>query len=96
MTTKKILADSVTGSEKDGFDFVCPVNDGTCGVPGSDVSFTSTGWPTRKTAEARGAEHFKEHKGEGLMRSLDDFRAAHGLAQDPGDPKRAVVTAKDL
>ena len=92
----KRLSAAVKGNKDDGYDFVCPVNDGSCGDVSTGASFTSTGWPERKYAEARGLEHFKEHKGEGAASSLDEFRAKHGLAQDPDRPNRAIVTAKDL
>ena len=97
----KRLAAAVTGNKTDGYDFTCPVNDGSCGDPAGGSSFTSTGWPERKFAEARGREHFDEHISatEGkprAMSSLDDFRAKHGLEVDPERPNRAIVTAKDL
>jgi hypothetical protein len=68
----------------------CPVTDGTCG--GDGQSFTSTGWPTKATAHARLVEHVAEHKGEGVMSSLEEFRAKHGLTVDA----EGVVTVKDL
>lgn len=91
----KLLSKSVTGNKEAGYDFVCPVNDGTCGDRVAGVSFSSTGWPTRAIAEARGEEHFAEHKGEGTVSTLEEFRAKHGLAPS-ADGQRALVTAKDL
>lgn len=90
-----LIDDCVT--EKDGaWDFQCPVNDGTCVLPGA-VPFTSSGWPTKTIAKARGLEHFAEHKGEGTASSLDEFRAKHGLAVGTDkDGQPALITAKDL
>jgi hypothetical protein len=85
------LDDAVTEGEG-GWDFACPVTDGSCGDPAAGTSFTSTGWPTKKTATARGQEHFDEHLGNGVTSSLEDFRAKHGLTVDA----TGVVTAKDL
>ena len=90
----KILTDAVARGEGGGYDFVCPVTDGTCGDPASGETFRSTGWPTKAAALARAEEHAAEHKGEGAMSTLDDFRAKHGVGVD-GDGK-AVVSAKDL
>lgn len=85
----KRLDESV--SKGDGaWDFRCPVTDGSCGTNG--VGFTSTGWPTKETALARGAQHFAEHKGEGVSQSLEDFRAEHGLTVDAD----GVVRGSDL
>ena len=88
MTTSEILKASVSPSEDvDGqFDFGCPV---------FKCEFTSKGWPTRAIAEARGAQHFSEHKGEGITPSLEEFRAEHGLSQDGTLPADAI-TVKDL
>lgn len=61
----KILDDAVTQDESDGsWGFTCPGIIGqTCGVPGDDSrNFTSTLWPTKKVATARGAQHFEDHK----------------------------------
>lgn len=89
----KLLDQAVTQAKDGTWGFVCPVNDGTCGVFGDNSkSFTSTEWPSRKVAMARGAEHFADHKGEGAMSSLDEFRKKHGLQVDA----KGVVTAKDL
>lgn len=86
----KILDDAV--SSPDGgntYDFRCPGIAGSpCGEPGG-TPFTSTGWPTKKVATARGQEHFDEHKGLAVTSSLEDFRAKHGLTAHP-DGVRAV------
>jgi hypothetical protein len=99
--TSDRLRESVTGSDKDGWDFACPVTDGTCGAPGGPA-FASTGWPSRTIAEARGLEHFTEHRtgadpdAETVpMSTLEDFRGRHGLTPTENGA-RAVVTAKDL
>lgn len=68
----------------------CPITDGTCG--GNGEPFTSTEWPTKASARARLDEHIAEHKGEGPMSSLEEFRAKHGLTVDA----EGVVTVKDL
>lgn len=73
------LDDSVTQGP-DGWDFTCPAASG-CGVPGG-APFTSTGWPTKKIAQARAGQHLDEHIGQGVMPSLDEFRAEHGLNPD--------------
>lgn len=80
------IADAVVERE-DGWGFQCPR-----GGDGSCAPFVSTGWPTKKSATARLAEHLAEHDegdaaiSEGrdvdrskLMSSLEDFRAKHGL-----------------
>lgn len=94
-----LLGKSVTKNTDGGYDFTCPVNDGSCGSKATDDkpagSFTSTGWPTRDAAEARAQEHFDDHKGIEPMSSLDDFRDKHGLSPS-GDGLTAVVSAKDL
>lgn len=62
-----------------------------CG--GNDLtSFTSSGWPTKKIAEARGAQHQAEHEdstNQSPMPELDEFRAEHGLVAHE-DGLRAV------
>ena len=85
------LLDRAVTEGEGGWDFHCPVNDGTCGEPG-DASFSSTGWPTRKTATARGQQHFDDHRGIAPMASLEDFRTEHNLQVDAS----GVVSAKDL
>lgn len=73
----KILDQSVTEGEG-GWDFQCPgVSGQPCGDAG--VGFRSTGWPTKKAAAARGEQHFAEHKGDGAMQTLEDFRRDQGL-----------------
>lgn len=78
----KLLEQSVTkNDEGTTWDFQCPgVRNSRCG--GDGVPFTSAGWPTRKAAIARGAEHFAEHKGEGTTSELAEFRTAQGLGVD--------------
>ncbi len=81
----KALREAVRAGEGGTWDFACPVLEGRglCG-------FTSTRWPSRQAAEARGAQHFAEHKGEGLMPSLDEFRRTQGLNHDGTLPDGAV------
>lgn len=76
----KLLEKCVTSGE-DGYDFACPgVKGSPCGVVGANPQpFTSTGWPTKKAAMARGAQHFAEHRGDGHMQDLHEFRAEQGL-----------------
>ena len=68
----KVLDDAVT-QEKDGtWTFQCPgILNSLCGDHG--VPFRSTLWPTKKTAAARGAEHFSDHK---LGAEIIEARAA--------------------
>ena len=54
-----------------GWDFQCP-----------QCKFTSTGWPLKKIATARGEHHVAEHAHGTLMPSLDAFRAEHNLNPD--------------
>lgn len=76
----KLLEQAVTQGDA-GWDFTCPgVQGSSCG--GEGVSFTSTGWPTKATATARGREHFDDHLGTAPMSTLEDFRAKHGLGVD--------------
>ncbi len=88
----KILDDAVSQSKDGAWDFACP---GVAGSPCGDkgVPFTSTGWPTKKTATARGQEHFDEHKGIAPTSSLEDFRAKHGLTVDA---ETGVVSVEDI
>lgn len=75
----KILDDSVTREKDDSWTFQCPGIQGSpCGEVGG-AAFRSSGWPTKTVAQARGTQHFAEHKGEAVTPSLDDFRAEHGL-----------------
>jgi hypothetical protein len=79
-STKAILDDAVSRAKDESWAFQCPGVDGSpCGEPVGQP-FHSSGWPTKAVASARGAQHFAEHKGEGPMASLDEFRAEHGLA----------------
>lgn len=76
----KVLDDAVTRAKDDTWIFQCPGIDGSpCGDPGTGRPFHSSGWPTKTVAQARGTQHFAEHKGFGVMASLDEFRAEHGL-----------------
>ncbi len=87
----RILDASVsTADDGETWDFACPVTTG-CGDVGG-AGFTSTGWPTKKAATARGRQHFDEHKGRGPAQTLEDFRRDQGLTVDA----EGVVTVKDL
>lgn len=89
----RLLEDAVTEGDG-GWDFHCPVTDGSCGTEGA--SFSSTGWPTKKAALARGQEHFDDHKGVAPMSTLEDFREAQGLFTVQNDDGTVTVSAKDL
>lgn len=81
----------VTKAEDGSWTYTCP------GYPfdacGGDLpSFTSSGWPTKKIAEARGAQHEAEHDdptNQTRMQELEEFRQAHGLVAHE-DGLRAV------
>jgi hypothetical protein len=90
----KLLRDAVTGSDENGWDFACPVTDGSCGDAG--VGFTSTGWPTRKVAEARGQEHFYDHSEQVPMSALEDFHAKHNLFIVQEGPDKGKVFTADM
>jgi hypothetical protein len=75
----KLLDDAVTQAQDDSWTFQCPgVENSPCGEPGGQPFFSS-GWPTKKIAQARGQQHFDEHLGLGVTPSLEEFRAEHGL-----------------
>jgi hypothetical protein len=76
----KVLDNAVSSGDGETWDFRCPGLAGSvCGDPATGVPFHSTGWPTKKAAKARGAQHFAEHKGEGVTQSLHEFRRDQGL-----------------
>jgi hypothetical protein len=83
VTTK---AEAVTKDAEGLWDVRCPVTDGSCGP------FTSTGWPTKKIAQARYEQHLDDHRGVAPAQTLEEFRAAHGLAVDAA----GVVRVSDL
>lgn len=90
-----VLSDAVS-SPDDGetYEFRCPgVQGSPCG--GDDLpGFVSTGWPSKKVATARGQQHFAEHKGEGAMPPLHEFRAEHGLTPSADGTK--AIRLEDL
>lgn len=77
----KVL-DKAVSVGPEGYDFQCPgVKGSLCGdLAVGGKPFVSTGWPTKKAALARGEQHFAEHRGDGPMQMLEDFRADQGLA----------------
>lgn len=90
----KILDQAVTEGP-DGYTFRCPgVRDSICGDLATGTPFTSSGWPTKKSATARGAEHFREHKTGEPTSTLEDFRAEHGLA--PSADGLTAVSLEDI
>lgn len=90
----KVLERAVTKADDGTWDFVCPgVKGSPCGDRDAGAAFASTGWPTKATATARGAEHFADHKGEAPMSELAVFRAKHNLGvTDDG----AAVSLEDI
>lgn len=89
-----LLDKSATKAADDTWTFTCPgVKDSRCGDPVTGQTFTSSGWPTKKTALARGQEHFDEHLGKAVTSSLEEFRAKHGLVVDE---TTGAVTLADL
>ncbi|HET7399726.1 MAG TPA: hypothetical protein VFJ94_14510 [Intrasporangium sp.] len=91
----KLIEQAVTQDEDGTYGFRCPVNDGSCGGvddKGTVVPFTSTGWPTKRLAQARGQQHVDDHKGIAPTPSLADFRVEHGLITSPA----GVVAVRDL
>jgi hypothetical protein len=75
----KVLDSATERADDDSWTFQCPgVAGSPCGDPGGRP-FHSSGWPTKKTAEARGQQHLDEHEGGEPMPELADFRAEHGL-----------------
>lgn len=90
-----LLDKSVTKADDDTWTFTCPgVKDSVCGDKDNpEVNFTSSGWPLKKHAIARGREHFDEHLGKGVTSSLEEFRTKHGLVVDE---ETGAVSLKDL
>jgi hypothetical protein len=88
----KILNDAVTRAKDGSWTFQCPgIRGSKCGAAGPDGRpFYSSGWPEKKIALARGAQHFDEHRGLAVTPSLEEFRAEHGLVAHPEDGNRAV------
>lgn len=88
----KILDNAVTQEKDDSWTFQCPgVSGSLCGSP-DGPPFSSKGWPSKKAATARGEQHFAEHKGEGVMPPLHEFRKEQGLVvNDDGS-----VSVEDL
>lgn len=81
---------AVTRAKDESWTFQCPGVDGDpCGDQGTGQPFVSSGWPTKKTAEARGAQHLASHEDGDVMASLEEFRAEHDLTSH-SDGVRAV------
>ena len=69
-----ILNDAVSQEDDGTWVFRCP------GFLGDDCGpFSTSGWPTRKSATARGAQHLLAHKEREPMQELHEFRLEHGL-----------------
>ena len=58
------------------------VGDTWAGQCANPCGFKTVGWPTKKLAEARIAEHATEHDTGEPMRELQDFRTDHGVGVD--------------
>jgi hypothetical protein len=95
------LLDKAVSKNADGtYDFQCPgVAGSLCGDP-QGPSFSSREWPTRKSALARGRQHFNEHVTASdpdldtvLTQSLEDFRAEQGIGVTP---QGKAVTLEEL
>jgi hypothetical protein len=55
------------------------VGDTWAGQCANPCGFKTVGWPTKKLAEARIAEHAGEHETGEAMRDLQAFREDHGI-----------------
>lgn len=87
-----LLSNSVTQTDDGTWTFQCPgVQGSLCGDPATGTYFSSSRWPTKKSATARGKQHFEDHKGT-PMQDLDDFYADQGLVV--GDD--GMVKVEDL
>lgn len=86
-----ILDRSVTKADDDTWTFQCPGVVGSLCGPSDGPTFSSSGWPTKKLAMARGAQHFEDHKGT-PMPELAEFRKEHGLVVDDD----GMVKVEDL
>ena len=62
---------------------------GTYDFECADCDFTSTGWPTKKAATARGQQHKDEHESGAPMPELDTFRRDQGITVDADGTARA-------
>jgi hypothetical protein len=72
------MASYTTKADDGTWTFQCPGVEGSpCGEIGGQPFFSS-GWPSKKIADARGQQHFDAHRGHPTP-DLDDFRAEHGL-----------------
>jgi hypothetical protein len=91
----KILDQAVASPDGGGtYDFTCPgIRNSICGDLATGAPFTSTGWPTKKAATARGQQHFDEHKGIAPTQPMDEFMAAQGLVTSADG---RAVTLEDI
>ena len=94
----KVLDEAVEQVKGGTWDFQCPGVSGDPCWTTDGVPFRSSGWPTKKSAAARGAQHLAEHKANLTggdpqpMQDLHEFRAEHGLVvNDDGS-----VSVEDL
>ncbi len=91
----KAIDKAVSRSEdQTTWDFACPgVQGSPCGDLG--VAFTSTGWPTKATAAARGQQHFDEHKlGAAIAEARSKAKAAAGENEQPAEVDVAAIIKK--
>lgn len=92
------LEKAVTREEDGTYTFACPASLG-CGVDARDPGapgFRSDGWPTKKSAVERGAQHFNEHVSGEAAPPLHEFLAAQGLAVVDGKAVVVEITPEDL
>lgn len=100
-----LLDDSVTETDDGRWTFQCPgvkgdrcgdlvaVEKPKAGEPGFVlVPFSSSGWPTKKSATARGRQHFDDHKlGAEIQQAMT---AAVAEAGDPTEVDREAIRAR--
>lgn len=85
----------VTKAADGSWTYQCPGGKPSlCGDPQTGQPFVSSGWPSRKVAEARGQQHQDDHAGVAPMPELHEFRAQHGLMPH-SDGVRAVQMEDD-
>lgn len=79
------VADHVTQDPETGlYTFICPGDPmDPCGSPGQHTFF-SAGWADKEHAVARGTQHIDSHVNKTVMQSVEDYKAAVGLAEPVG------------
>lgn len=64
-------------AEPETFEWVCPVTPQSCG-DGPGRPYRTSGWLSQDVADARGAEHLREHETGEPMTELAQFERDHG------------------